>query len=175
MTTSADPPAYINAEDLFPWNIYPYENTLKFMRDTSDIASVAYLPVIDDSHPTITFRHDGVKGSRQKYLFVGWKFNDKIREGATQYMVLNGIEDYNSASLSHEKFLRISHNPFVDLRPVLDALILVDRNISVTPNHGPEKTSERFDPSSNSEAKEKSAKADGNAKEKNIFRRMFGK
>lgn len=25
-----------------------------------------------------------------------------------------------------------------------DALILVDRNISVTPNHGPEKTSERF-------------------------------
>lgn len=78
MTTSADPPAYINAEDLFPWNIYPYENTLKFMRDTSDIASVAYLPVIDDSHPTITFRHDGVKGSRQKYLFVGWKFNDKI-------------------------------------------------------------------------------------------------
>ena len=78
MTTSAAPPAYIYAEDLFPWNIYAYENTLKFMRDTSDIASVANLPVIDDSHPTIIFRHDGVDGSRQKYLFVGWKFNDKI-------------------------------------------------------------------------------------------------
>lgn len=47
------------------------------MRDTSDIASVANLPVIDDSDPTIIFRHDGIEGSRQKYLFVGWKFNDK--------------------------------------------------------------------------------------------------
>ncbi|OXG96351.1 hypothetical protein C345_02432 [Cryptococcus neoformans A2-102-5] len=312
MTTSADPPAYINAEDLFSWNIYAYENTLKFMRDTSDIASVANLPVIDDSHPTIIFRHDGVEGSRQKYLFVGWKFDDKIisrsdwcltllisidtlyywehlkdhikREGATQYMVLNGIEDYNSASLSHEKWKkgvrglaasmhlmyewenerhipatwasdgeeichydsRLSTNnsslsfayptiplwilglcswvptmyqngtvygregeeylpkdankhlpsrKFLSTFPLTifwnsspthsnrqDALILVDRNISVTPNHGPEKISERFgmcckcgrtDSNSNSEAKEKSTKADGNAKEKNVCLLVF--
>lgn len=48
------------------------------MWDTSDIASVDNLPVIDDSDPTIIYRHDGIEGSRQKYLFVGWKFNDKI-------------------------------------------------------------------------------------------------